>query len=965
MRYSLEPLLRRFFYWYGGVVYSQRWLLFILPLLLTPLFCIGFLWFGDLNVDDPAYVFTPRDARWKKELAVFTTNWPLEENKFLPGKSFESKRFVNVLVKAKDRGNVLRPFILDEIQFLNTLIMQNVSVSTYDGKFNLTYQDLCLSYDWVCGANEHIEMFRQMSKDTPAYLGTAIGDIVLNKSDNTVLEAHVTQLFYFLKQEPASVRKYSTDFEYAVEKFLLHEFRSDLITYSFAHYQSLEDGLNENAERFVPNFVISFTSLSIFCIICSFTLKKGSSGLDFIRSKPYLACAGLFNTLLSLGSAFGVMLMIGVPYNVINTIIPFLIIAIGIDDMFIMNACWDQTDHSLPTQERMAQMMEKAGVAVSITNITDILSFLIGCITELPGIEVFCLYAFASVAFCYVYQLTYFAGFMAIMGEAEREKRHCFFLYKLTESEPQKTNTIYAVNSESAITEYELRESPSLSTKMSETSMDSSCPSYAADKRTTNNGFASTQPTSAVFAMNSNVDGVPLGIHGTIAKLPRPDPSARNTQPPSENAIHRFFGQKYAPFILNDGVRFVVCVTYIVYIVVAVMGCFNFREGLEPKNLVTSTHYIASYFTDIKLFWRIGPQLHVAVLKPPNFTDPIQREQLMAMVRAFEDTDYTLGREGTVFFFLEYLNYLDQLNAELENTDKIWNVKLRSWLKFTGGSNQWETDIVYNKTTDTISAFRFQIALKNIVEPNQHKLAAKLLRKIADEQPFNVQIFHEAFPFADQYLIILPSTYRNIIISLLCMTCIAFLLIPSLPSAIIIVASIVSICVGVFGYMTFWGVNLDAISMISVTASRQLRGFLNLDYHEHWICCRFVRTYHVRIRYSSRRSSRTSDRSFGALGLANFPGKHLNLLCSCGFGFQGAASTITGITVLYTVDAYIILTMFKTIWLTMVLGVIHGLLFIPVMFSLIPLGFFRIYTKRPDPNTSDQSLKPTGAKTKR
>jgi hypothetical protein len=58
----------------------------------------------------------------------------------------------------------------------------------------------------------------------------------------------------------------------------------------------------------------------------------------------------------------------------------------------------------------MALMMENAGVAVSITNITDILAFLIGCITELPGIEVFCMYAFASVAFCYVYQLTYFAG---------------------------------------------------------------------------------------------------------------------------------------------------------------------------------------------------------------------------------------------------------------------------------------------------------------------------------------------------------------------------------------------------------------------------------------------------------------------------------------------------------------------------------------------------------------------------
>lgn len=88
----------------------------------------------------------------------------MDENKFLPGKSFESKRFVNVLIKAKDHGSVLRPHILDEIQLLNKLIMENVTVPTYDGKFNLSYQDLCLSYDWVCGSNEHIELFRQVSK---------------------------------------------------------------------------------------------------------------------------------------------------------------------------------------------------------------------------------------------------------------------------------------------------------------------------------------------------------------------------------------------------------------------------------------------------------------------------------------------------------------------------------------------------------------------------------------------------------------------------------------------------------------------------------------------------------------------------------------------------------------------------------------------------------------------------------
>lgn len=71
-------------------------------------------------------------------------------------------------------------------------------------------------------------------------MGNVLGDIVLNKSNNHIIEARITQLFYFLKHSPELVCQYSTDFEYAVERFLLNVFDSNLITLSFAHYQSLQ-----------------------------------------------------------------------------------------------------------------------------------------------------------------------------------------------------------------------------------------------------------------------------------------------------------------------------------------------------------------------------------------------------------------------------------------------------------------------------------------------------------------------------------------------------------------------------------------------------------------------------------------------------------------------------------------------------------------------------------------------------
>ncbi|VDK61246.1 unnamed protein product [Cylicostephanus goldi] len=253
-----------------------------------------------------------------------------------------------------------------------------------------------------------------------------------------------------------------------------------------------------------------------------------------------------------------------------------------------------------------------------------------------------------------------------------------------------------------------------------------------------------------------------------------------NDKEPS--GIVKWLGETYGPFILTNPVRAIAGLLFLVYISGAYYGCVNFREGLNPGNLVTKDHYISQYFEDIKSFWKSGPQLHVAILNPPDLISSKTRRQLLSTAAAFENTEYSLGREGTVFFLLEYLNYLDQLNVELEDTAKLWHYKLRSWLKYTGGSSQWASDIKFNETTNAIEAFRFYIAMKNIVEPNQHKLAAKLMREIADSQPFHVEVFYEAFPFADQYLIILPAMVFNVVISLLCMTVVSLLMVPSLPS---------------------------------------------------------------------------------------------------------------------------------------------------------------------------------------
>ena len=58
---------------------------------------------------------------------------------------------------------------------------------------------------------------------------------------------------------------------------------------------------------------------------------------------------------------------------------------IGIDDMFVIIQCWnnlpDHEKHGRTLQEKIALTMQHAGVAITVTSVTDVLAFGVGAIT--------------------------------------------------------------------------------------------------------------------------------------------------------------------------------------------------------------------------------------------------------------------------------------------------------------------------------------------------------------------------------------------------------------------------------------------------------------------------------------------------------------------------------------------------------------------------------------------------------
>lgn len=107
-----------------------------------------------------------------------------------------------------------------------------------------------------------------------------------------------------------------------------------------------------------------------------------------MRSKPWLAVAGILTPGMAIASSFGALLLAGYEFNLITTVMPFLVISIGVDDMFILVSAWHRTNALDTVEGRMVEAMSEAAVGITITSLTDAVSFAIGCWTKLPGVRI-------------------------------------------------------------------------------------------------------------------------------------------------------------------------------------------------------------------------------------------------------------------------------------------------------------------------------------------------------------------------------------------------------------------------------------------------------------------------------------------------------------------------------------------------------------------------------------------------
>ena len=134
--------------------------------------------------------------------------------------------------------------------------------------------------------------------------------------------------------------------------------------------------------------------------------------------------------------------------------IPFLLLGIGIDDMFVIIQNFDNLkpeeykvgDHAY----NIAVAMSHAGSAITVTSLTDFIVFMIGATSTLPALRSFCVYCAIGIIAVYIFQVnqlttkkcsalivlfilqaTFFVGCLALdLTRIEHGRNGCCFCYK-------------------------------------------------------------------------------------------------------------------------------------------------------------------------------------------------------------------------------------------------------------------------------------------------------------------------------------------------------------------------------------------------------------------------------------------------------------------------------------------------------------------------------------------------------
>lgn len=640
--------------------------------------------------------------------------------------------------------------------------------------------------------------------------------------------------------------------------------------YFFAN-RSFDDELARSVGGDIILFVITYIlMISFTCIVLA---KKYNA----VEMRNGLSLCGIVIVILAMFTAYGLCSGLGSPFNTLHQVLPFIVVGVGVDDMFIIVATFDAQDENLETSERLARAFKRCGMSITYTTVTDVVAFYLGATSSLPAIEAFCYYAGTSILFNFLFQITAFSALLVL--DAERIKHNKWdFLFCFTSSRASSLKTVGSVEGEDKTGKEE-------------------------------EGYHQVQIEESNEPM----------------KVVKPIDDNGNEKKPL-TLLQHFFSEIYFPFISIPTVRVVVVLGFLGLLGACIYGCTRVTQGFDVIDLVPDDSYVRDYVEnarDLDLFIFEQNTPTELVYKDIPYHQQDTQEEMIRLETEFIELPHNAGPVTSwISEFISWARtddspYKDDLNADGYLTDEALFYEAVNLFLTLPDYSRFDQDVVFETEANmngiqTIKTSRVQAYQIDMTEPKEQIEGMEdardfMDRTFLDPKPF---CWSSAFSNIETEQIIVDEMVLNLSVALVGVFFVSLFVLVR-PSAVILVCILVAMVdVDIIGTMFFWNLQINTVTVVQLVMAVGLV----VDYIAH------ILHYYLTQSWSKSPEERLRD------GLVEI-GPSVLLGCS---------TTFLGVIPLAFSSSVIFRTFFRMFFCIIVYGAAHGLILLPAILPSLP-----------------------------
>ncbi|XP_022975981.1 Niemann-Pick C1 protein-like isoform X1 [Cucurbita maxima] len=324
---------------------------------------------------------------------------------------------------------------------------------------------------------------------------------------------------------------------------LLTMVQSQNLTLAFSSESSIEEELKRESTADVITILISY--LVMFAYISLTLGDRPNLSTFYVSSKVLLGLSGVVLVMLSVLGSVGFFSAIGVKSTlIIMEVIPFLVLAVGVDNMCILVHAVKRQSVELPLEGRISNALVEVGPSITLASLSEVLAFAVGSFIPMPACRVFSMFAALAVLLDFLLQVTAFVALIEFDFLRTEDKRvDCFPCIK-------------------------------------------------------NSGYAGSDK------------GITQRNPGLLA---------------------RYMKEIHAPVLSIWGVKIVVISIFVGFTLASIALCTRIEAGLEQKIVLPKDSYLQGYFNNISEHLRIGAPVYFVVKNYNYSSDSRQTNQLCSI----------------------------------------------------------------------------------------------------------------------------------------------------------------------------------------------------------------------------------------------------------------------------------------------------------------------------------------------